>query len=32
MDDVARLAEGLAGVRPAARQGLAEWRHQGLPG
>jgi hypothetical protein len=29
MDDVARLAEGLAGVRCTARQGLAEWRYHG---
>jgi hypothetical protein len=29
MDDVARLATDLAGVRPATRQGLAEWRYHG---
>src|SRR5215469_10701356 len=29
MDDVARLAEGLAGVRSTTRQGLAEWRYHG---
>ena len=29
MDDMARLADGLAGVRCTARQGLAEWRYHG---
>jgi hypothetical protein len=29
MDDVTRLAEGLAGVRCTTRQGLAEWRYHG---
>jgi hypothetical protein len=29
MDGVARLAEGMAGVRCATRQGLAEWRYHG---
>ncbi len=29
MDDVARLAEALAGVRLTAPQGLAEWRYHG---
>jgi hypothetical protein len=29
IDDVARLAEGLAGVRRTAPEGLAEWRYQG---
>ena len=29
MDDVARLAEGLAGVRSTTRQGLTEWRYHG---
>ena len=29
MADVARLAEGLAGVRTTTRQGLAEWRYHG---
>ncbi len=29
MDGVARLAEGLAGVRCTTRQGLAEWRYHG---
>ena len=29
IDDVARLAAGLAGVRCATRQGLAEWRYHG---
>jgi hypothetical protein len=29
MDGVARLAEGLAGVRSTTRQGLAEWRYHG---
>jgi hypothetical protein len=29
MDDVGRLAEGLAGVRRTTRQGLAEWRYHG---
>jgi hypothetical protein len=29
MDDVARLAEALAGVRLTAPQGLAEWRFHG---
>ena len=28
-DDVARLAEGLAGVRRTTREGLAEWRYHG---
>ena len=29
IDDVARLATDLAGVRPGTRQGLAEWRYHG---
>jgi hypothetical protein len=29
IDDIARLATDLAGVRPATRQGLAEWRYHG---
>jgi len=29
MDGVARLAEGMAGVRCTTRQGLAEWRYHG---
>ena len=29
MDDVARLADALAGVRRTAPQGLAEWRYHG---
>ena len=29
MGGVARLAEGMAGVRCTARQGLAEWRYHG---
>ena len=29
IDDVARLAEDLAGVRRTARDGLAEWRYHG---
>jgi hypothetical protein len=29
IDDVARLAEDLAGVRRTARDGLAEWRYRG---
>jgi hypothetical protein len=29
MDDVARLAEELAGVRRTAPEGLAEWRYHG---
>jgi hypothetical protein len=29
MGDVARLAGGMAGVRSATRQGLAEWRYHG---
>jgi len=29
MDDVARIAEALAGVRPSGRAGLAEWRYHG---
>ncbi len=29
MDDIARLAEALAGVRRTAREGLAEWRYHG---
>jgi hypothetical protein len=29
LDDVARLAEALTGVRRAARGGLAEWRYHG---
>ena len=29
IDDVARLAEALAGVRCAAPDGLAEWRYHG---
>jgi hypothetical protein len=29
MDDVARSAEALAGVRRTTRQGLAEWRYHG---
>jgi hypothetical protein len=29
IDDVARLAEALAGVRHTAREGLAEWRYHG---
>ncbi len=29
MGDVARLAEGLAGVRRTAPEGLAEWRYHG---
>ena len=29
IDDVARLAEALAGVRRTARDGLAEWRYHG---
>jgi hypothetical protein len=29
IDDVARLAEALAGVRRTARAGLAEWRYHG---
>ena len=29
IDDVARLAEALAGVRRTAADGLAEWRHHG---
>lgn len=29
MDDTARLAEGLAGVRCTTRRGLAEWRYHG---
>lgn len=29
MDGVARLADGLAGVRCTTRQGLAEWRYHG---
>ena len=29
IDDVARLAEGLTGVRRTAPEGLAEWRYHG---
>jgi hypothetical protein len=29
MGDMARLAEALAGVRPTAPEGLAEWRYHG---
>ena len=29
IDDVARLAESLAGVRRTAPEGLAEWRYRG---
>jgi len=29
IDDVARLAEGLAGVRRTAPEGLAAWRYHG---
>jgi hypothetical protein len=29
MGDVARLAEGLAGVRSTTRRGLTEWRYHG---
>jgi hypothetical protein len=29
IDDVARLAEDLAGVRRTARDGLAQWRYHG---
>jgi hypothetical protein len=29
IDQVARLAEGLSGVRCTAREGLAEWRYHG---
>ena len=29
LDDVARVADDLAGVRRAARDGLAEWRYHG---
>ena len=29
MDDVARLAAALTGVRRTAREGLAEWRYHG---
>jgi len=29
IDDVARLAEALAGVRRTTRDGLAEWRYHG---
>jgi hypothetical protein len=29
IDDVARLAEDLAGVRRTARDGLPEWRYHG---
>jgi hypothetical protein len=29
MDDVARLAEGLPGVRRTSPKGLAEWRYHG---
>jgi hypothetical protein len=29
IDDLARLAEGMAGVRCTAPEGLAEWRYQG---
>jgi hypothetical protein len=29
IDDVARLADDLAGVRRAARDGLTEWRYHG---
>ena len=29
IDDVARLAEGLTGVRRTALEGLAEWRYRG---
>jgi hypothetical protein len=29
IDDVARLADDLAGIRCAARDGLAEWRYHG---
>src|SRR6516165_4652035 len=29
MADVARLAEGLAGVRTTTRQGLGQWRYHG---
>lgn len=29
IDDLARLAEGLAGVRCTAPEGLAEWRYHG---
>src|SRR5262249_38554267 len=29
MDDVARIAEALTGVRPSGRTGLAEWRYHG---
>ena len=29
IDDVARLAEALAGVRRTAPKGLAEWRYHG---
>ena len=29
LDDVARLAEALTGVRRAAQEGLAEWRYHG---
>ena len=32
MGDVARLAEGLAGVRSTTRQGLTEWRYHGRLG
>jgi hypothetical protein len=29
INDVARLAEDLAGIRPGVRDGLAEWRYRG---
>jgi hypothetical protein len=29
IDDVARLADDLSGIRRAARDGLAEWRYHG---
>ena len=29
VDDIARLAGGMAGVRSTTRQGLAEWRYHG---
>src|ERR1700733_6698860 len=29
IDDVARLADALSGVRRTAREGLAEWRYHG---
>jgi len=29
VDDIARLAGGMAGIRSTTRQGLAEWRYHG---